>query len=145
MRAIDIIKPLYTVLSAAFYKSLQHQEKILGDAENWTRGCWVRSKYAISVLLILYLIEVTTLIHLLWTSAIGTDQALAGYNFNPWTPMHFDSSTSSKTVFPSTRQSLQATFLSVVMPTLAKMRRENSLVDIATTKSQSHFSATCDN
>ena len=50
MGSIDIIKPLSTALSSAVNKSRQNQEKILGNAENQTGGCWVGRKYATSVL-----------------------------------------------------------------------------------------------
>ena len=50
MGSIDIIKLLFTFLGSAVNKSQQHQENSFGNAENWTAGCWVRSKCATSVL-----------------------------------------------------------------------------------------------
>ena len=51
MGLIEIIKPLTAVLSSAVNKSQQHpREKILGNAQNQTRGLWVRSKNANSVI-----------------------------------------------------------------------------------------------
>ena len=57
MGSIDIIKPMSTLLSRGVNKSQQNQiisseilRKNFGNAENWTRGCWVRSKHATSVL-----------------------------------------------------------------------------------------------
>ena len=51
MGSIDIIKPLPTALGSAVITSWQHREKkILGNTKNQTWGCWMRSKYATSVL-----------------------------------------------------------------------------------------------
>ena len=50
MGKIDNIKPLSTALGSAVNKSQQHQDNFWGNAENQTQGCWVRSKYATSVL-----------------------------------------------------------------------------------------------
>ena len=46
MGSIDIIKPLFTFLTRAINNFSNIKRKILGNAENWARGCWVRIKYA---------------------------------------------------------------------------------------------------
>ena len=50
MSSIEIVKSLSPVLCSDVKKSQQNQEKILGNLENQTQGCWVRIKYATSVL-----------------------------------------------------------------------------------------------
>ena len=48
--SIYIIKPLSTALRSTVNKNQQHQENFFVNAKNQTQGCWVRTKYATSVL-----------------------------------------------------------------------------------------------
>ena len=55
MGSINITKPLFTFLSAAPFISLSYIDnfflwKFFGNTGSQTRGCWVRNKYATSVL-----------------------------------------------------------------------------------------------
>ena len=50
MGLIDIFKHVSSVLISPVNKSQQHQDNFLGNAKNWAQGCWVRGKYATSVL-----------------------------------------------------------------------------------------------